>query len=452
MRSGNAIARTGLIAALLAATALTVAAQVPQLAQDIRWGGVGVEQPPQVDLSQRKTLAIPELPSAPVIDAQIDDAAWSAAAETDTWMVNTGERPAPVQTTAWVGTYEGVFYVAFRAEEPNTEGIVATVTEADGPTWNDDAFEMFVDGDLDLQSARQLVINPLGTVSTLDHPGAWDPEVRAEARVGEDAWMGEFALPMSSLGITGADFGLNFCRERKAGGGNDLSCWSPTGGGFHQPGKFGLASLPGGWLNAFGVGKGVLGQNELSATIANPTDAERRLRVRLTWWQGEALALERVRGPFTLAAGESREVSIGYDAQRTGAPVELELAVLSDAGEALAERQVSQEIANVLAIDTNRRLLRHGQREISARATLQLSPSYLERSRVILAVFDEEMILEAREVIEPLDRVMRAELQLPLLEVGRHSLHVVVKDGEGDDARRIAEERITLEVLPDVGG
>lgn len=445
-----AAVRVILTASLPAVMAISAGAQVPQLVEGVRWGAIAVEKQVQTDLSQRKTLAIPELPATPTIDGELDDAAWEAAAMTDTWMVATGEAPAPAQTTVWVGTYDGVFYVGFRAEEPNVEGIVAAVTETDGPTWNDDSFEMFVDGDLDLESARQLVINPLGTVSTLDHPGDWDPEVTASARIGDDAWTGEFALPMSSLGITGTEFGINFCRERKAAGGNQLSCWSPTGGGFHQPGRFGLASLPGGWLKAFGLGKGMLGQNELSATIANPTDAEQQLRVRLTWWQGEGIALERVRGPFTVAGGESREVTVGYDVQRTGAPVQLELAVLNEDGEVVAERQVEQDIVDVLAMEVSQHLLPASQREITIRGTMQLSEGYLERTEVILAVFDEEMILEAREVITPVDRVMRAQLLLPPLETGPHSLHFVLKSGEGDDAARVAEEKAILEVLPPV--
>ncbi|MBD3293085.1 MAG: hypothetical protein GF393_09185 [Armatimonadia bacterium] len=442
--------RTTLMLFALAATAISAWAQVPMLVEDIRWGSMSVEQPPEVDLSQRKTLAVPELPSAPTIDAELGDPAWEAAARTDEWMVNTGERPAPVQTTAWCGTHEGMFYVGFRAEEPNTEGIVATVTETDGPAWNDDCFEMFVDGDLDLETARQLIINPLGTVSTLERHGDWNPQVTAEARVRDDAWMAEFAMPMSSLGVTGTDFGLNFCRERKATGDNELSCWSPTGGSFHQPGKFGLASLPGGWLNAFGVGKGVLGHNELSATIANPAGEQQSLRVRLRWWQDDAYPLERVRGPFTLAAGDSREVTVGYDVRQTGAPVQLELAVLDEAGESVAQRQVSQEIVDVLAMDASRRLLPQGERRLTIHAGLQLAESFLSRTSIILAVFDEEMILEAREVIDPADRVMRAELVLPLLETGPHSLHVVVKSGDGDDATRVAEQKVVLEVLTPV--
>ncbi len=442
--------RTALIVALLAATVIPAAAQVPTLTEEVRWGEATVEQPPETDLSQRKVLAIPELPSAPTIDATLDDAAWEAAATTDEWMVSTGERPAPVQTKVWVGTRDGMFYVGFRAEEPNTEGIRATVTETDGPTWSDDAFEMFVDGNLDLETARQLVINPLGTVSTLQKQGDWDPDVNSAARIGDNAWMGEFAMPMSSLGITGAEFGINLCRERRALGDNQLSCWSPTGGGFHMPGKFGLGSLPGGWLKAFAVGKGVLGQNELTATLANPSDMDRSLKVRLAWWQGDGIALERTLGPFSVSAGGTREVTIGYDAHSAEEPVELELTVIGEDGETKAERQVSQEIMDVLAMAVNRRLLPEGERELMIRGTMRLSEAYLERSQVILAVFDREMILEARDVIKPQNRVMRAKLRVPPLETGPHTLHLVLKDGEGADAQRIAEEKVTLQMLPPV--
>ena len=198
------------------------------------------------------------------------------------------------------------------------------------------------------------------------------------------------------------------------------------------------------------MGKGVLGQNELTATIANPTDAPQNLRVRLAWWQGDGITLERTLGPFSVAAGDSRAVTVGYDARRTDVPVELELAVLNEAGDAVAERQVSQEIVGVLTMDVSRRLLPDGDHELIVRGVMQVSDSYLERSRAILAVFDEEMVLEARQVVQPVDRVMRAKLRVPPLESGPHTLHLVLKDGDGPDARRIAEERVTLEMLPPV--
>lgn len=440
--------RTMLALALLTAFGASAGAQVSTLIEDARWSPAAAETSVAVDLSQRKTLEVPELPAAPAIDGRLDDPAWQAAAQTDVWMVVTGETPAPVQTTAWVGVHQGTFYLGFRAEEPNPATIVASVTEPGGPVWNDDCIELFVDGNLDLQAARQLVVNSLGVVTALQQRGEWAPEVLAAVQVGQDAWTGEVALSLADLGITGTEFGLNICRERRAGGGLELSCWSPTGGAFNQPGRFGLAALPGGWLKGVGLGTAVLGQNELTATIANPTGAERRPRVRLVWWQGDGMPLERILGPFTLAAGASREVTIGYDVRSGVEPVGLEVSILDEVGRALATREATQEVTDALSLQVNRRVLREDERALTIRATLRLSAAWLERSRLVLAVFDEAMVLEAREVIATQDTVLRAELELPPLEPGAHSLHLVLKAGEGDDAPRIAEERVTLEVLP----
>lgn len=435
----------------LVAVALPAQAQIPNLIEDLRWGEMSVREAPEADLSQRKTLMIPTLPSAPALDGDLRDPAWEAAAQTDTWMTNTGEAPAPVQTTTWAGLHDGRLYVAVRAEEPNIDGLLADVTEEGGPVWEDDVFEMFVDGNLDLTTVNQLLINPLGTVSTLTRGGTWQPEVQRGASIGEDAWFAEFSLSLDDLGITGADFGVNFCRERRASGDLQLSCWSPTGGAFNEPGRFGLASLPGGYLKVFSVGRGVLGQNSLSATISNPADQPQALSARLAWWQGEGIAVARTIGPWTLAPGESREISFGYDIQRTGEPVELELAILGPQRNVVAQRQVTQEIADVMDLIANRRLVSRDGDTMTVRGVFRITSAVLERSRVVLALFDDAMALRARDELAPSGGAMRAELKLPALEAGPHTLHLVLKSGPGEDARRVAEEKITLYVLPDRG-
>ncbi|MGC9317641.1 MAG: sugar-binding protein [Armatimonadota bacterium] len=440
------------IAVLVAATA--ACAEVPTLTTAVRWAEVGEKAPPPVDLSQRKQVVIRELPSAPEIDGRLDDPAWRGAARTDTWMVNTGEAPAPVQTTAWLGTHDGRLHLGIRADEPNPQGLVASVQEDDGPVWSDDCIELFVDGNLDLKTARQLVINSIGTVATLDPGvGEWDPPVTRAAVVGEDAWSVELALPLSSLGITGSDFGLNLCRERRAGGETELSCWSPTGGSFHQPSEFGLGSLPGGFVQAFGVGEGTVGHNRLTVTLENPEERELSLRPRLTWWQGESIALERTLGPFSLQPGETREVSFGYDIREAGAPVQLELAVLDEGGRVLAHRQVTQSVQDVLDMAVSRRVLPRGHRRIGLRGAMHLQPNTLADSQVVLALFTlPNMLLVAREEIDPQASVMCAELQLPNIAPGDYSLHLVLKRQIGHEPRRIAEEKITLVVLEEVAG
>ena len=448
MRTHAALA----FAALLAAAAGALAQAEPEIVRTVHWSEPPTQARAPVDLSVRKQMAIPELPAAPQIDGDLSDAAWESAAQTDEWMVNTGEAPAPVQTTAWLGIHSGALFVGVRADEPDVAGIVSSVTEDGGPAWNDDCVELFVDGNLDLTTSRQLVINAAGAVTLLGNGGAWSAPVTRAVSIGDDAWFAEFSLPLSALGLTGTDFGLNICRERRAGGGTELSCWSPTGGGFQQPGKFGVASLPGGWLRAFAVGTGMLGRNELTAAIQNPEERPRSLRVRLTWWQGESIALERTAGPFTLEPGAAREVTIAYTIERADAPAELELAVLDEQGRALATHEVVQAVERVLHAQAGRSVLVVGETRMFARALLNLNDDVLARSQLVVALFRQPgLSLVARsEFAPPRGRAMRVEMALPPLEPGEYSLHVVLKTGEGDAARRIAEEKSILHVLAPV--
>jgi hypothetical protein len=98
----------------------------------------------------------------------------------------------------------------------------------------------------------------------------------------------------------------------------------------------------------------------------------------------------------------------------------------------------------------SRRLIVEGDRGMMVRGVMHLKPNMLDRTRVVLALFDSEMLLEAREELSPLDRVMRAGIALPPIGPGDHTLHLVVKQGEGDSAKRVAEEKVQLVVLAPV--
>lgn len=87
------------------------------------------------------------------------------------------------------------------------------------------------------------------------------------------------------------------------------------------------------------------------------------------------------------------------------------------------------------------------------RGVMRLRPNMLAQSQVILALFTlPEMLLVAREEIVPSGSVMCAELELPDIAPGKYSLHLVLKRQIGDEPQRIAEEKATLVVLPEVSG
>lgn len=423
----------------------------PSLVAEVRWSEPAPIVAPVAALAERPRVAIPELPSAPEIDGDLGDEAWQAALQTEPWMTNTGEAPAPVQTTAWLGVHGGWLYIGVRADEPNVSGIVTRITADGGETWSDDCIELFLDSDLSGQNTRQLVVNSLGAVTTLRHGGGdWRPQVARATRVGEDAWFVELALPIAELGLTGGEFGINLCRERRAGGGTELSCWSPTGGAFNEPSRFVVAGLPGSWLRGLVVGTGTLGHNRLSVVLTNPEDTARRLSVRLTWWQGEGLALERTVGPLAVAPGEEREVSVGYQIDTAGLPVHLEVAVLDEAGRALTARELQQEVRSALEMTASRSVLLAGERTLYVRTRLHVGPELLEQSRLVVALFrlPETRLVARSELTPPRSPVLRARLALPPPAPGEYSLQVILKDARGE--RRIAEEKATVHVLAPV--
>ena len=72
------------------------------------------------------------------------------------------------------------------------------------------------------------------------------PDVRAAARVEKEQqrWLVEMAIPAAGMKLA-PRFGLNLARERRPMEVLELSAWSPTGGSFGQPERFGIGVMEG---------------------------------------------------------------------------------------------------------------------------------------------------------------------------------------------------------------
>ena len=112
----------------------------------------------------------------------------------------------------------------------------------DGPVWEDDAVEIFLQPP-GSEAYYHFAVNAAGsqyearcTSGNLD--AGWNCEWQAKAGRVEGGWMVEMTIPLKALG--GSPTGLwraNFCREEADTGA--ATCWSPTFGGFHTPSRFG---------------------------------------------------------------------------------------------------------------------------------------------------------------------------------------------------------------------
>ena len=143
--------------------------------------------------------------------------------------------------------------VLFHAEDTHAW---ATLTERDGPLWEEEVVEVFLDPVGDLESYFEIEVNPLNAVLDLvlrrNRSGyvkdfAWRCEgLRSAVAKTGAAWTAELAIPFRSLvaqpPAAGDCWRVNFCRiDRPPGVPRELTSWSPAGrANFHTPERFGV--------------------------------------------------------------------------------------------------------------------------------------------------------------------------------------------------------------------
>ena len=195
------------------------------------------------------TVQVPLTLTPVTIDGSLDDRAWRSAARVRLSHTNEGE-PARLQTTALVTYDQSNFYVAFECGEPDIAKIKADVTKHDGPTFYDDSVEIFVDPTDTRRDYFHFSTNTLGTqfegkVFNAGWNGAWE----SAARLGENEWTAEIAIPFETLGVPAPSWGtrwaLNLTRNATTSGTVEHVTWAVLYGSFHNPDRFGTAAFEG---------------------------------------------------------------------------------------------------------------------------------------------------------------------------------------------------------------
>jgi hypothetical protein len=159
----------------------------------------------------------------------------------------------PLQAThvrcAWD---EAEFRVLFTCIDAH---VWATMTQRDGPLWEEEVVEVFLDPVGDVQNYFEFEVNPLNAVVDLalrrNRNGwkkefTWDCEgFRSAVERTDTGWNAELAIPFHSILaeplVAGAEWRVNFYRiDRPMDIPRELTAWSPTlMGTFHEPRRFG---------------------------------------------------------------------------------------------------------------------------------------------------------------------------------------------------------------------
>ncbi|MHB9038696.1 MAG: family 10 glycosylhydrolase [Armatimonadota bacterium] len=191
------------------------------------------------------TVSIPKTSSTVIIDGNLNDIAWQAAAKVQLSYTNTGD-VAPVETTAMLTYDDTNLYVAFQAAEQNMGKLKAAVTKRDGPTFYDDSVEVFVDPTNRRRTYYHLSTNTLSTrFDQRVFDAQWNSEWQAAAHTGANGYTVEMAIPFSTLGASsptpGTKWALNLTRNRTTSGAMEYLAWAVPYGSFHSPDRFGTA-------------------------------------------------------------------------------------------------------------------------------------------------------------------------------------------------------------------
>lgn len=143
----------------------------------------------------------------PVLDGDVDENFWFLAKELSIDYELYPERfsKALVHTRAWLALTETHLYVAFYAYDPDVSKIRSTKRERDGSK-DDDYVSLVIDPSGNLRRKLEFRVNPHGTISDVLQNTVsdkwvydWDTEWDGAAKIHEDGYSAEIAIPLTSL-------------------------------------------------------------------------------------------------------------------------------------------------------------------------------------------------------------------------------------------------------------
>ncbi|MBU0608409.1 MAG: hypothetical protein KKI08_11025 [Armatimonadetes bacterium] len=213
-----------------------------------------LERKPEVAVvTTGKLLQVTAAAQPPVLDGALDDPCWAAAGRSDQFEVHVkASDVSPVQTTVLACADRDALYFGFICQEPPGAKLLANAAERDGPLWQDDSVELFLDTNLDRHTYYQIIVNARGVFFDQDTgaPGLagakWNGPITAAARVTPDGWTAEVKLQFVGLRLAeaaGSQWGANFARSSFRGS-RSLYTWVKVGANFGEPARFGTLALP----------------------------------------------------------------------------------------------------------------------------------------------------------------------------------------------------------------
>jgi hypothetical protein len=213
---------------------------------------------------ERPPLPCPVANGIPLIDGRLDEPFWRTAARIDGLRNNATGAPAGQPSDVLFCHDTTNLYIGVRCTEPAMDQLLVAARTHDGAIFADDSIELFLDTSNDETHYLQLAFNAAGTrfdqrcrrddVAQANVFGAkyeqaksrdsdWNGEWFVKTSRQTNSWEAEIIIPFKTVGRASDLWGLNVCRNRKAGA-VETSAWRPSRS-FHQPDAFGKLLLTG---------------------------------------------------------------------------------------------------------------------------------------------------------------------------------------------------------------
>ena len=182
------------------------------------------------------TIAAHRLEQPITLDGRLDEAAWQRAGVATGFTQREPEPGAPAseRTEVRVVYTEKTLYVGVHAFDSAPEAIIAREMQRDGGLFRDDSIIVLLDTFDDDRNTYFFETNPLGaqtdslvTDEGRDRNFEWDGVWDVEARITQDGWAAEIAIPFATLRFDPAAeaWGLNVRRRVRRK--NEIAFWAP---------------------------------------------------------------------------------------------------------------------------------------------------------------------------------------------------------------------------------
>ena len=381
-------------------------------------------------------LSIPRLSGRTTVDGRLDESVWKSTPVVTDFRLHKGGTPKQ-QTRVRIFADDQGLNVAFECDEEYMGQITATITEPGGPVWQDDCVEIFIDANRDRKSFYQIVVNSLGVSATACDPGGdWQPSVTAAAVRGDATWSAEVRIPLADINLAGSTFGLNFCRERRPTEVMELSCWSPTGGRFGQPDKFGTAHLGTPYLRNVHLGAARIGPHEFRATVGNPSAKACTGRLVLEWHRGSDEVKRVSSERLTFRPGQVRDLMLPYTVAGGGAELEAEARFVDGTdGRVIATQRLSQQILPPVTLTRVPALVFAGEASHPVALAIAVEPAWRAQVNLGVVLRNGQNTVCGRTVLhEAAGDTISAALDLSSIPAGAYRLEATLRRTDSSEA------------------